>query len=145
MGYDPSNINATEELIKKKNTEVATLKKKLKLPASEDPMAKEIKTETQKSDMMKLIIEHNLKIKQMEEQMEKLVKEKEEAIKNIQTSMDVVSLATFPITRVSTTVTTSVTSIEKGVEQLTESVQNLSIQIAHTQLKQTDSKAKWKC
>lgn len=27
MGYDPSNINVVEELIKKKNTKVATLKK----------------------------------------------------------------------------------------------------------------------
>jgi len=58
MGYDPSNINSAEELIKKKNTEVAALKKQLKLPTSKDPMAKEIEeTETQKLDMMKLIIE----------------------------------------------------------------------------------------
>lgn len=66
MGYDPSNINVVEELIKKNNTEVVELKKRLKLPASEDPMAKEIKeTETQNSDMMKLIIEQNLKKKKM--------------------------------------------------------------------------------
>jgi len=57
MGYDPSNINATEELIKKNNIEVATSKKYLKLPASEDPMAKEIEeTKAQKSDTMNLII-----------------------------------------------------------------------------------------
>lgn len=31
MGYDPSNINVVEELIKKKNVEVAALKKQLKL------------------------------------------------------------------------------------------------------------------
>jgi len=75
MGYDPSNINVVEELIKKKNTEVAALKKQLKLPSSKDPMAKEIEeTKTQKSDMIKLIIEKKLQIKQMEEQMEKLVK-----------------------------------------------------------------------
>ena len=40
MGYDPSNINVAKELIKKKSTEVVALKKQLKLPASEDPMAK---------------------------------------------------------------------------------------------------------
>ena len=58
MGYDPSSINAAKELIKKKNVEVAALKKQLNLLASEDPMAKEIEeTETRKSDMMKLIIE----------------------------------------------------------------------------------------
>ena len=58
MGYGPSNINAAEELIKKKNTEFPALKKSLKLPTSKDPMAKEIEeTKTQNSDMMKLIIE----------------------------------------------------------------------------------------
>lgn len=98
--------------------------------------------------------------------MEKLVKEKEEAIKNIQTSTDVFSLAAALITIVSTTTTTSATSTAEGVEQLTEAVHNLSIQIGeinklkdelkelrlmksiqtiHTQQKQTDSKAKWKC
>ena len=61
--------------------------------------------------------------------MEKLVKEKEEATKNIQTSMDVVSLVAVPITRVSTSATTSATSTKKGAKQLTKVVQNLSIQI----------------
>lgn len=61
MGYDPSNINAVEELIKKKNIELSTLRKQLKLPASEDPMTKEIEeTKTQKSNMMKLVMEQNL-------------------------------------------------------------------------------------
>ena len=130
MGYDPSNINVVEELIKKKNTEVASLKKLLKLLASEDPMAKEIEeTETQNSDMMKLIIEQNLQIKQMEEQMEKFVKEKEEAIRNIQTLVEVVSLATFPITKVSTSATTSATGITEGAEQITEAIKNMSIYI----------------
>lgn len=41
MGYDPSNINVAEELLKKKNAKLSTLRKQLKLPASEDPMAKE--------------------------------------------------------------------------------------------------------
>ena len=64
MGYDPSNLNDVQELIKKNSIEVAALKKQLKLLASEDPMAKEIKEiRTQKSDMMKLIIEQNLQIK----------------------------------------------------------------------------------
>lgn len=108
MGYDPSNINVIEEIIKVNKTEVVTLKKQLKLSVSEDPMTKEIEEiETQKLDMMKLIMEHNLQIKQIEEKMKKFVKEKEEAIRKIQTSVDVVSLAEIPITKVSTLSTTS--------------------------------------
>lgn len=59
--------------------------------------------------------------------MEKLVKEKEEAIRKIQTAVGVVSLATVPIIIVSTTSTTSATGTAEGNEQLTEVVQNLSI------------------
>jgi len=42
MGYDPLNINVAEEIVKKKNVELSTLRKQLKLPGSEDPMTKEI-------------------------------------------------------------------------------------------------------
>jgi len=63
MGYDPSNINVVEELVRKKNVELSTLRKQLELLASEDPMTNEIEeTETQKYDMMKLIMEQNLQI-----------------------------------------------------------------------------------
>jgi len=76
MGYDPSNINAAEELVRKKNVELLALRKQLKISASEDPMTKDIEeTKTQKYDMIKLIMEQNPQIKQMEEKMEKLVKE----------------------------------------------------------------------
>jgi len=40
MGYDPSDIKAAEEIVKKKNIEILVLRKQIKLPASEDPMTK---------------------------------------------------------------------------------------------------------
>lgn len=42
VGYDPSNINDAEEIIRKKNADIAALRKHLKLPATEDPLAKDI-------------------------------------------------------------------------------------------------------
>ena len=42
MGYDPSNIQAAELLVKKKNEDIAALRKQLKLPQSEHPQTKEI-------------------------------------------------------------------------------------------------------
>ena len=42
LGYDPSNVNVVEGLIKEKNADLAALRKQLKLPATEDPLAKEI-------------------------------------------------------------------------------------------------------
>lgn len=75
VGYDSSNINVAEELIKKNNLDIAELSKKLKFPAPEDPLAKDIEeTETQKADMMKLIMEQSAQLKQMETKLEKLIK-----------------------------------------------------------------------
>ena len=58
VGYDLENINFVEDLVRKKNTDIAKLSKELKLPATEYPMAKDIEeTKTQKVEMMKLNIE----------------------------------------------------------------------------------------
>ena len=47
LGYVPTNFNVAEELIKKKNAYIATLRKQLKLLVTEYPLAKEIEeTET---------------------------------------------------------------------------------------------------
>jgi hypothetical protein len=58
IGYDPKDVNAVEEIIKKKNLDIASLRKQLKLPTIEDPLTKDIEeSEPQKGDMMKLIID----------------------------------------------------------------------------------------
>jgi hypothetical protein len=36
IGYDPSNVKATEEMIKKKNVDIVALRKQLKLSPTED-------------------------------------------------------------------------------------------------------------
>jgi hypothetical protein len=56
--YDPSNMKATEEMIKNKNSNIASLRKQLKLPPTEDSQAKEIvETKGEKDEMLKLIME----------------------------------------------------------------------------------------
>lgn len=52
----------------------------------------------------------------MEEQIEKLVKEKEDAVERVQNSMDIVPLASILVTRVSTSTITSNKSTVEGVE-----------------------------
>lgn len=42
IGYDPSDTKASEEVIKKKEVDIAALKKQLKLPTTHDPLTKEI-------------------------------------------------------------------------------------------------------
>ena len=57
VGYDPQNIKDAKELIKKKNVDIAALRKKLKFPPTEHPQAKEILQESnEKDEMMSLIL-----------------------------------------------------------------------------------------
>lgn len=59
--YDPKDVNDAEEIIKKKNLDIVALRKQLKLPATKDPLTKDIEeNEAQKVDMMKLIIDKNI-------------------------------------------------------------------------------------
>ena len=94
IGYDPSNVKATEEMIKKKNAYIASLRKQLKLPPIEDSQVKEI---AEKDEMLKLLIEKNAQLKEMEAEMEKLLKEKEQL-----KPMEVIPLSAIPILGVST-------------------------------------------
>lgn len=122
LGYDLANINVAEELVKKKNLDMATLRKQLKLPAIEDPLAKDIEeTGTQKANMMKLNIEQNAQLKKMETKMENLIKEKEKATKNT------TPLEALPITVIPTSISTT-TSRGDVVNQLSNAVQNMSFQ-----------------
>jgi hypothetical protein len=67
IGYDPSNVKAVEEMLKKKNADIASLRKQLKLPPIEDSQAKEIiGTEGEKDEMLKMIMEQNAQLKEME-------------------------------------------------------------------------------
>jgi hypothetical protein len=129
IGYDPSNVKAVKEMIKKKNVDIASLRKQLKLPPTIDSQVKEIaETEGEKDEMVKLIMEQNAELKEMEVEMEKLVKEKEQS-----KPMEVIPLTAVPFSGVSTTSLTEVpsanplTSLEKMVE-LAKSMEEMNLQ-----------------
>jgi len=97
--YDPSNVKGAEEIIKKKEMDIEALKKQLKMPTTHDPLTKEIEEiESQKVDMRKLMVEQSLQIKQMEENMEKMVQKKEKAAQMACTTIEALPLTALPIT-----------------------------------------------
>ena len=58
IGYDPSNVKEAKEMIKKKNVDIVSLRKQLKLPPTEDSQAKEIvEVEDEKEEWLKLIMQ----------------------------------------------------------------------------------------
>jgi hypothetical protein len=129
IGYDPSNVKVVEEMLKNKNDDIASLRKQLKLPPIEDSQAKEIaETEGEKYEMLKLIMEQNAQLKEMEAELEKLLKEKEQS-----NPMDFITLSTVPLTRVSTTSVaeipsaTPLTALEKEIE-LAKSMEEMNLQ-----------------
>jgi hypothetical protein len=106
ISYDPSNMKAAEEMIKKKNVDIESLRKQLKLSPTEDSQTKEIaEKEGEKDEMLKLLMEQNAQLKEMEAEMEKLLKEKEQL-----KPMEVIPLSDIPISGVSIASVTEVPS-----------------------------------
>jgi hypothetical protein len=129
IGYDPSNIKAAEEMIKKKNADIASLRKQLKLPPTEDSQAKEIEEkEGKKDEMLKLLMEQNAQLKEMEDEMERLLKEKEQL-----KSMEAIPLTAIPISGTSTTAATTISSAtpvtpQEGTVDLAKSMEKMNLQ-----------------
>jgi hypothetical protein len=68
-------VKQVEEMIKKKNVDIAYLRKQLKLRPTKYSQAKEIaETEAEKDEMLKLIMKQNAQLKEMEAELEKILK-----------------------------------------------------------------------
>jgi hypothetical protein len=132
--YDPSNVKVVKDMLKNKNVDIASLIKQLKLPPTKDAKAKKIvETKGEKDEMLKLIMEQNAKLKEMEAELERLVKEKEQS-----TPMEVIPLSAVPLTGVSKAYiartpsteipsATPLTALEKIVE-LAKSMEEMNLQ-----------------
>ena len=97
-GQKESNIFYKYKKIKQRNEILKSnaytqFRKQLKLPATEDSQAKEVaETEGHKEEILKLIMEHNAQIREMEEEMYKSIKEKEQSVQ-----MAIIPLETVPL------------------------------------------------
>jgi hypothetical protein len=84
-------------MLKKSNVDIASLRKQLKFPPTQDSQAKEIsKAENEKEELPKLIMQQNAQLREMEAELEKLLKEKEQS-----TPMEAIPLSAGPIMEVS--------------------------------------------
>jgi hypothetical protein len=129
IGYDPANVKAAEEMIKKKNADIAALRKQLKLPPTEDPQTKEIaEREGEKDEMLRLLMEQNAQLREMEAEMEKLLKEKEQT-----KTVEGITLSAIPIAGLSTATVTAVPSttteqVPEGTIDLAKSMERMNLQ-----------------
>jgi hypothetical protein len=101
----------------------------LKLPPTEDSQAKEIaEKEGEKNEMLKLLMEQNAQLKEMDAKMERLLKEKE----NMK-PMEVIPLSSIPISGASTVVVTTIPSAtpvtpQEGTIDLAKSMKKMNLQ-----------------
>jgi hypothetical protein len=107
------------------------LRKQLNLPPTEDPQTKEIaEREGERDEMLKLVMEQSTQLKEMEAEMEKLLKEREQ-IKIVES----ITLSAIPLAG-SSTVTTTVTTlssatagpIPEGTIDLAKSMEKMNLQ-----------------
>ena len=60
LGHGPSDVKGTEKLIKKKNEDIETLTKQLKLPHLQHPYTKEVlESQTNHEEMMDIVLQLN--------------------------------------------------------------------------------------
>lgn len=94
------------------------------MPATHNPLTKEIEEiESQKDDMVKVIVEQSLQIKQMEAEMEKMVQEKEKAAWMESTTIEALPLIAHPIT----TPSSAATGAGSNTEQLARSMESMNL------------------
>jgi hypothetical protein len=133
IGYDPANIKAAEEMIKKKNADIAALRKQLKLPPTEDPQTKEIaEREGERDEMMRLLMEQNAQLREMEAEMEKLLKEREQ-MKTVEgitlSAIPIAGLSTATATATATVVSSATTEqVPEGTIDLAKSMERMNLQ-----------------
>jgi hypothetical protein len=132
IGYNPSNVKAAEELLKKKNADIASLRKQLKLPATEDSQAREVvETEGHKEEMLKLIMEQNAQIREMVVEMDTLIKDKEQSVQ-----MAITPLEAVPLTGIRTAEAATSMEIPSAIpvqvsdasKKLVKSMEDMSLQ-----------------
>lgn len=120
-------MKEAKEIVKRKNVDIAALKKKLKLPSTKDPQTKEVgEIKKEKEDMFKIIIEQNGQIKDMEVEMERLLKEKEKFSQLAIVPLTTVPILVATIARVSTS-TTIEPQTTNSSNELVKAIEDLSI------------------
>jgi hypothetical protein len=71
LGHDPKDVKAAEQLIKKKNDDIAALKKQLKIPPLHHPQTAEVIEKQKEEELMDLVLKLNDQLKETEKELEK--------------------------------------------------------------------------
>jgi len=76
LGLDPKDPKGVRALMKKKDVDIATLKKRLRLPPTEHPQTAELVQQKEAQDTLDLLMKMNQRVIQMEEELERVAQSK---------------------------------------------------------------------
>lgn len=71
LGHDPKDAKGIKASIKKKEEDIAALRKQLKLPITMHPQTTEVVQQKEEEDMMDLLMRMNQRLSETEEALEK--------------------------------------------------------------------------
>lgn len=77
LGHDPKDAKGIKALIKKKEEDIAALRKKLKLPVTMHPQTTELAQEKAEEDVMDLLMRMNQRLIQTEQELKKSLQTKQ--------------------------------------------------------------------
>ena len=150
LGHDPKDVKGIKALMKKKEDDIAALRKQLKLPITMHPQTTEVVQEKVEEDMMDLLMKMNQRLNETEQELEKALQEKQGVLTSqpSQTAPTVTtSLPTATTTVPSTVQATATSSLAKTVvgssttmttKELIKVMEDLKLQVS--ELKETKEK-----
>jgi len=77
LGHNPKDTKGIEALIKKKEDDIAALRKQLKIPASRHPQTQEVIKGNSQEEMMELLLNLTERLNETEKELEKALQEQE--------------------------------------------------------------------
>jgi len=77
LGHNPKDVKGIEALIKRKDDDIAALRKQLKLPASRHPQTAEIIKQNSEEELMDLLLKLNEQLTATEKELENALKDKQ--------------------------------------------------------------------
>ena len=130
LGHNPKDVKGIEALIKKKDDDIAALRKQLKLPASRHPQTEEMIKKNSEEEMMDLLLK-------LDEQLNETKKELEQALNNKQSTIPASTTKTITGTGTSTTCQptelSQVNTSKFSSEELIKSMNELKLQVTELQ------------
>jgi len=148
LGHDPKDAKGIKALIKKKEEDIAALRKKLRLPLTIHPQTTKLVQEKEGEDMMDLLMRMNQRIIQMEQELEKALQAKQgestsqppETAPTVATTLPTVTAAIPPIIPASTAgtstmdasaaATTTAPESSMSMEEMMKAVKEIEVQMS---------------